>query len=252
MSTVSATSKNRRWLPLWFYQMASAKFFVPFAERLIPYFYVASFILLVIGSAWALAVLPTVHEQGNSMRILFIHVPAAIFSTVFYVSMALLGFIFLVWRIKLAAIIARSTAVIGAIFTALALFTGAVWGKPTWGTWWVWDARLTSELILLFLYLGYLALYAAIDDRQKADQACSLLALIGLINIPIIKFSVYWFNTLHQKSTLFAKGGPAMPGDMLALLLLMIMAFALFAIASILRRTCNSILEEQYMKQLYS
>ena len=238
-------------IPLWLHQLVSPKYFLSFAEKFNPYLYVISLILLIVGCIGGLVFAPTDYQQGNSYRIIYIHVPAAIFSEALYVLMAILGFITLVWRAKIAAIIARPAAKIGATMTLLTLVTGAIWGQPTWGTWWAWDPRLTSVLLLFFLYLGYIALDSAFDDREKANKACALLALIGVAIVPFIKASVYFFNSLHQKSTLFAKGGPAMPMDMLLPLLIMIAAFAFFVAANILSGAINEILDQKLAAQAF-
>lgn len=171
---------------------------------------------------------PTDYQQGDSFRLIYWHVPAAIWSMGAYVSMAIAAFIGLVWQIRLSDMAAAAMAPVGAVFTFIALFTGAVWGKPMWGTWWVWDARLTSELILLFLYLGIIALYNAFDDHKTAAKAAGLLAIVGVINIPIIHFSVEWWNTLHQGATITKFAKPSMSTDMLWPLLLNIFGYAFF------------------------
>ncbi|TCW00373.1 heme ABC transporter permease [Biostraticola tofi] len=169
--------------------------------RLLPWFAVAAVLSLLLGWGWGFGFAPPDYQQGNSVRIMYLHVPAAMWSMGIYAAMAIAAFIGLVWQMKMADLTAAAMAPIGAVFTFIALITGAAWGKPMWGTWWVWDARLTSELVLLFLYLGVMALYNAFEDRRLAGRAAGILILVGVVNIPIIHFSVQWWNTLHQGST---------------------------------------------------
>jgi heme exporter protein C len=185
---------------------------------------------------------PADYLQGNSFRIIHIHDPAALVAQSGFVMMALAGAVFLIWKMKMAAWVARAVAPVGASFCLIALFTGAIWGKPTWGTWWVWDARLTSMLLLLFLYFGVMALQRAIESEEASHKAGAILALVGLVNIPIIKYSVEWWNTLHQPATLKLTEKPSMHPDMLIPLLIMILTtYVLFALLVILR-TRNEIL----------
>ena len=205
----------------------------------------ATLLLFGIGLSWGLAFAPPDYQQGDGFRIMYVHVPAAAFSMAVYVAMAIAGGIALVWRIKVAAMVARSCAPVGAAFTFLALATGALWGKPMWGTWWVWDARLTSELILLFLYLGYIGLQEAIDDWDTASRAGAVLSLVGLINIPIIHYSVEWWYTLHQGATIFKLGRPSIAPAMLWPLLVMMVAYCLLAITVVGMATRNEVLQRQ-------
>ena len=168
---------------------------------------------------------PADYQQGNSVRIMYVHVPSAWMAMFCYSSMAIAAAVGLIWKHPLADVAAKATAPIGACFTFLALFTGSLWGKPMWGTWWVWDARLTSMLVLLFLYLGYIALVNAFDDPTRGTRASSILVLVGFINVPIIKFSVDWWNTLHQPASVIKMGGPSIDASMLWPLLLMAVAF---------------------------
>lgn len=226
-------------------RLAAPKFFYPFAGRLVPWLGTLAAVLLVLGAGWGLAVAPADYQQGDSYRIMFIHVPAAWLSMLTYMVMATGAFVFLVWRIKLADMLAKCCAPLGAAFTALTLVTGSLWGKPMWGTWWAWDARLTSELVLLFLYLGLIALRGAIDEPQRAGRATALLALVGVVNIPIIHFSVEWWNTLHQPASLTRMDGPAIHPTMLTPLLLMIAGFTVYFAAVLLQRMRCEILERE-------
>jgi heme exporter protein C len=201
--------------------------------------------LVVVGLYLGLVVAPPDYQQGDSYRIIFVHVPSAWMSLFVYMVMATAGGIGLIWRIKLADVVAAASAPVGATFTFLALVTGSLWGKPMWGTYWVWDARLTSELILLFLYLGYMALQAAIEDPRTAARASAILALVGVVNIPIIHYSVVWWNTLHQGSTVARMDGPAMHWTMLVPLLLMAVAFKLYYVVVLLVRARTEVLERE-------
>ena len=211
-----------------FHKLGSPKWFYGIASRLIPWLMASSLLLLAVGVTWGLLFAPPERWQGNSYRIIFIHVPSAFIAESCYIMMAVAGVVTLVWRMKLADVFVKAAAPIGAALCFLSLFTGAVWGKPTWGTWWVWDARLTSMLILLFLYFGVIALRAAIDDAQTAARAVAVLSLVGVVNIPIIKYSVEWWNTLHQKASFTITSKPAMPPEMYLPLLIMVLAFYLF------------------------
>ncbi|MFA7096905.1 MAG: heme ABC transporter permease [Gammaproteobacteria bacterium] len=234
-------SENRiQWL-----KFSSPKNFFALVERLLPWFWAAALISAAIGLYIGFFVAPVDYQQGNSYRIMFIHVPAAWMSMFIYLIMAVYAFIALVWRIKMADVMAVSLAPTGAMFTFVALWTGALWGRPTWGTYWVWDARLTSELLLLFLYLGYIALHAAIPDRQRASRAASLLALVGVVNLPIIYFSVKWWNTLHQGASISVSKGASMSSSMLAALLTLSFSCWMYAIAVTLTRAQAETLERE-------
>jgi heme exporter protein C len=228
-----------------FHKMASPRYFYNLAGRLIPWLGAACLLFMLAGLYYGLIEAPPDYQQGDSYRIMFIHVPAAWMSMFVYVVMAGAGLIGLVWHIKLAEMIAISSATIGASFTFLALVTGSLWGKPMWGTWWVWDARLTSELILLFLYLGVIALYNAVDDKRTAARSTAILALVGVVNIPIIHFSVEWWNTLHQGSTVTKLGAPSIDISMLIPLLLMAVAFKLYYALVVLMRARCEVLERE-------
>jgi len=197
------------------YHYASPSTFYPLAGKLVPWFAALAFILTIAGLYIGFFVAPTDFQQGEGYRIIFIHVPAAWMSMFIYVVMAFWSAIGLAWNTRLSFVMARALAPTGAMFTFVALWTGAFWGKPMWGAWWVWDARLTSELILLFLYVGVMALQAAIDDPRRADRAGALLNLVGVINVPIIYFSVKWWNTLHQGSSVSLTRAPSMAQTML-------------------------------------
>jgi heme exporter protein C len=191
-------------------------------------------------------VAPADYQQGDAFRIIYVHVPSAYLSMMIYVTMATASAIGLVWRIKLAHAVAASAAPIGASFTFLALVTGAVWGQPMWGTWWVWDARLTSELILLFLYFGYMMLRASFDDVARADRASAVLAVVGVVNIPIIHYSVIWWATLHQGPTISKLDNPSITSDMLWPLLAMILGFTLFFLAVMTQRVQGEVLDREH------
>ena len=226
-----------------FHKMGSPRYFYTVAGKLIPWFMTSFIILLLLGLYYGLIVAPPDYQQGESYRIIYIHVPAAWMSMFIYVVMAASGLISLVWRIKMTEIFVISSASVGASFTFLALVTGSLWGKPMWGTWWVWDARLTSELILLFLYLGIIALHSAIEDKRVAARAISILALVGVVNIPIIHYSVEWWNTLHQTATITKFSKPSMDISMLIPLLLMALSFKLYYGAVVLMRARAELLE---------
>jgi len=196
--------------------------------RCLPWLAFASALLLVIGLSWGLAFAPPDYQQGDSFRIMYIHVPAALLAQSIYVMLATAGVIGAIWKMKLADVALQQAAPIGAWMTFIALSTGAIWGKPTWGTYWVWDARLTSMLILLFLYLGVIALGQAITNRDSAARACAVLAVVGVVNIPIIKYSVEWWNTLHQPASFSLTRAPAMPAQMWLPLLLAVLGFYCF------------------------
>ncbi|MCD1126297.1 heme ABC transporter permease [Jinshanibacter sp. LJY008] len=185
----------------WLHSLAKPETLYRLCGKFIPWLAIAGIISLSAGWIWGFGFAPSDYQQGDSFRIIYIHVPAAIWSMGIYGSMAIAAFIGLIWQMKSADMVASAMAPVGAVFTFIALATGSAWGKPMWGTWWVWDARLTSELVLLFLYLGAIALYNAFDDRRLAGRAAGILVLVGVVNLPIIHFSVEWWNTLHQGST---------------------------------------------------
>ncbi len=228
----------------WYY-FATPKNFYPLAGKMIPWFWGLAIVLMVVGLYMSFFVAPTDYKQGESYRIIFIHVPAAWMSMFIYLVMAIYAIIGLAWKVRLADMMASALAPTGAMFTFLALWTGAFWGKPTWGTYWVWDARLTSELILLFLYIGFISLQSAIDDPRRAAKASGLLAIVGVINLPIIYFSVTWWNTLHQGASVSPTMAPKMASIMLITMLIMAVAFWMYTIAVVLMRVRRIILERE-------
>ena len=211
------------------------------AGRLLPWVLAPALVLFVVGLYWGLYAAPPDYQQGEAYRIIYMHVPAAWMSLFAYMIMAAAGLVALVWRVKLAEIVCIESAPVGASFTALALLTGMLWGKPMWGAYWVWDARLTSELILLFLYFGVIALHAAIADPRKAARAAGLLALIGAVNVPIIHYSVVWWSTLHQGATVTRFDAPAAHASILAPLLFMAGVFMLLYFGILLARVRNAV-----------
>ena len=226
-----------------FHQLASPPHFYRIARILVPWLAVPGYLLIAYGTVAGLFLAPPDYQQGDAFRIIYVHVPSAYLSLMAYMIMAVSAGIGLIWRMKLAHAVAASAAPLGAWFTFLALATGSIWGKPMWGTWWEWaDPRMTSELIMLFLYFGYMALRGAIDDTAKADKASGVLALVGAVNVPIIHFSVEWWSSLHQGQTLMAEGGPAIDPAMLWPLLAMIFGFTLVFGALLLRRVRAEVL----------
>ncbi|ADE14031.1 heme exporter protein CcmC [Nitrosococcus halophilus Nc 4] len=225
--------------------LASPKHFYIWSSRLIPWLASITVLLMIVGLYWGLVIAPVDYQQGDSYRIIFIHVPSAWMSLFIYMVMASAGAIALIWRVKVAEAIGSASAPLGASFTLLALITGSLWGKPMWGTWWVWDARLTSELVLLFLYLGYMALQSAIEDPRQAARATAILALVGVVDLPIIHYSVEWWNTLHQGPTVTKFDAPSIHWSMLVPLLIMATAFMTYYGALLLHRTRSELLERE-------
>jgi heme exporter protein C len=233
-------------LPRWFHLLGSPPHVYRLAERLSPWLGGFGCILLAIGAVWGLAIAPPDYQQDEVYRIIYIHPQTAYISMMAYVVMAVAAGIGYVWRIKLAHAAAVSAAPIGAWFTFAALCTGAIWGKPTWGTYWQWgDPRIMSEALLLFLFLGYLALRGAFDDRDKADRATAILAVVGVVNVPIIHYSVEWWNSLHQGPTILRGDAPAMTTDMLTPFLIMVVGFTLTFYWLLLRRLQAEIIERE-------
>lgn len=227
------------------HKYASPKNFYTLAGQLVPWLAAATALLLLTGLYLGFFVAPPDYQQGETVRIMFVHVPSAWMSMFVYVVMAGAGAVGLVWNIKLAEVLARACAPIGASFTFIALLTGSLWGKPMWGTWWAWDARLTAELILLFLYIGVMALQASIDDPKRAARAAAILTLVGVVNIPIIHFSVEWWNTLHQPASVTKVGAPSIHASILVPLLVMAVAFKTFFATVVLMRMRYEILERE-------
>ncbi|MBZ2168337.1 heme ABC transporter permease CcmC [Marinobacter sp. F4216] len=229
-----------------FHKLGSPKWFFGIANRLMPWLLAAALLLLAAGLVWGLFFAPKDYLQGNSYRIIFIHVPSAFLAQSVYIMMAVAAVVTLVWRMKLADVFVKAVAPVGLLLTFLALFTGAVWGKPTWGTWWIWDARLTSMLILLFLYGGVIALDRSISDEKSAARAVAVLVLVGVVNIPIIKYSVEWWNTLHQPATFKLTEKPSMPAEMWVPLLLSVLGlYLLFGWLACLRMKTEILVREQ-------
>jgi heme exporter protein C len=228
----------------WFKYSAPSTFY-PLAGRLIPIFWALTAILGAIGLYISFFVAPTDAQQGEGYRIIFIHVPASWMSMFIYCIMAFWSLLGLTFNTRLSGMMTSALAPTGALFAFLSLWTGALWGKPMWGAWWVWDARLTSELILFFLYLGYMALHAAIDDPRRADRAGALLSLVGVVNVPIIYFSVKWWNTLHQGASVSLTKSPSMASTMLWGMLIMALAFWAYTIAVALMRARSIMLERE-------
>lgn len=229
----------------WLHPYAKGEATYQLLGRWLPWVTALALLSLTVGLVWGLAFAPADYQQGDSYRIIYIHVPAAILSMGAYAGMAIMAFIALVWQIRTAEWSIAAIAPVGAVLTFIALFTGAAWGKPMWGTWWVWDARLTSELILLFLYAGVMALYYAFEDARTGAKAAGILALVGVINLPIIHFSVEWWNTLHQGATITKFAKPSMATEMLWPLLISLLAFALMTAAFVMLRLRHEILRHE-------
>jgi heme exporter protein C len=228
----------------WFWY-ASPQTFFPLAGTIARISAVLAVLLTIAGLYIGFFVAPTDAQQGEAYRIIFIHVPAAWMSMFLYVAMAFWAALGLAFNTRVSSMLATAIAPTGALFTFIALWTGSLWGRPTWGTYWVWDARLTSELILLFLYFGFMALQASIDDPRRADRAGALLAIVGVVNVPIIYYSVQWWNTLHQGASVSVRGGSSMAATMLTAMLIMVFAFWAYAIAVTMTRVRRIIRERE-------
>jgi len=226
-------------------RFANPRIFRRLSAAILPWAGVVTVGLFAVGLWLALVASPRDYQQSDTVRIMYVHVPAAWMAMFVYANLALASAIALVWRHPLAEVAARQMAPIGACFTALCLVTGSLWGKPMWGTWWVWDARLTSVLILFFLYLGYIALANAFDDETRGTRAAAILALVGIINLPIIKFSVEWWNTLHQPASVAKLGGPSIHSSMLVPLLVMGAAFTAYFVTILLWRMETELAERR-------
>ena len=230
-------------LKRWFHQLASPPHVYRLAGQISPWLMISGLVLIAWGTYRGLFVAPSDYQQGNAFRIIYLHVPSAYLSQLAYMVMATAGVIGLIWRMKLAHAVAASAAPLGAAFTFLTLATGSIWGRPMWGTWFEWsDPRMMSELVLLFLYFGYMALRAAIDDTAKADKASAVLALVGVVNVFIVKYSVEWWSSLHQGQTILVEGGPKMSEGMLAPLLINLLGFTLVFGGWIFRRVQTEVL----------
>jgi heme exporter protein C len=229
----------------WFHRLGSPPHVYAFAQRWTRWFGGAAALAMIVALYGGLVMAPPDYQQKDAFRMVYIHAPAAWLSLMIYTTMAVAAAVGLIWRMKVAHAAAAACAPVGAWFTVVALGTGMLWGKPMWGAYWVWDPRLTSELILLFLYLGYMGLRAGIEDPVKADKASAVLAVVGVVNVPIIKYSVEWWNSLHQTPTVMQMGKPKMDGDMLWPLLLMFVAFALYFIAVLLTRLRAELLRRE-------
>jgi heme exporter protein C len=226
----------------WFHRLASPPHIYRLAQRLTPWFAWPAAALILTALYGGLVLAPPDYQQGDGFRIIYVHAPAAWMSLMVYTTMAVGAAVALIWRMKVAHAVAASCAPIGASFTFAALVTGSLWGEPMWGTWWEWDPRLTSELILLFLYLGYMGLRGAIDDPQRADRTSAVLAVVGIVNVPIIHYSVTWWNSLHQAPSVMRLGKPQLSMPMLWPLLMMLLGFTLFFVAVLLVRVRGEIL----------
>jgi heme exporter protein C len=229
----------------WFHRFGSPPYFYRFAGRWAPWFLGISIALLLVGLYGGLVMAPVDYYQSEVYRIIYVHVPSAYLALMSYTWMALAAAIGLVWRIKVCHAIAAGCAPAGASFTAVSLITGMIWGEPTWGTWWIWDPRLVSQLFVLFFFLGYMALRSSIEDRDRADRASAVLAIVGLVNVPIVHYSVDWWNSLHQAPTLMRSDGPSMPMAMLWPLLVMIGAYTFYFVAIMLMRARAEVLRRE-------
>ena len=241
-------------IKLYYHKFGTPKYFYELTSKMLPWLIGFTVVLLIPGVILGLGFAPMDEEQGHSYRIMFIHVPAASISMSAYVMMAVAGAIGLIWKMKMAEIVAKCCAPIGASFALLCLLTGSIWGKPTWGTWWVWDARLTSMLVLFFLFMGVIALNNAFENAQSAAKATALLSIVGVVNLPIIKYSVEWWNTLHQTASIKVTEGASMPAEMLTPLLMCIFGFYfLFSVLVVVASRAEVLEREQrskWVKQL--
>ena len=217
-------------MPMWkfLYQLSSPKIFYDWTRKCSPWFAASAILTVLIGLIWGLFIAPADYQQGDAFRIIYIHVPSAFLSMSIYAFMGFLSILLLVWRIKLAGVMLKAAASMGAVMAILALVTGSIWGKPMWGAWWVWDARLTSELILLFLYGAIIVTTQAFDNQEQGDKVAAILTLVGLVDLPIIHYSVYWWNTLHQGATISSFQKPKIHTSMLYPLLVMIVGFLIY------------------------
>ncbi len=234
-----------KYVPMFIKRLGAPLHYYQWSGRVIPWLAAITLLCFVAGLYSGLFLAPPDYQQGDSYRIMFIHVPAAWLSMFTYMTMAVSAIIALIWRIKVAEVIVSCCAPLGASFTIIALCTGMLWGKPMWGAFWVWDARLTSELLLLFLYLGIMALGSAILDKRKASRVCSVLAIVGMVNIPIIHYSVVWWNTLHQGSIMSDPTAPTVHPSMLFPLLIMALGFKIYFVTVLLMKSRTELLERE-------
>lgn len=230
---------------LWFHKLSSPPYAYRTAGLVRPWLFWPAILLMIVGAVGGLVLAPEDYQQKDAFRIIYVHVPSASLSLMIYTVMAVAAGVGVIWRIKLAHAVAAACAPIGAWFTVATLVTGSIYGKPMWGTWWEWDPRLTSELILLFLYLGYMALRASFDDTQRADRASAILAIVGVVNVPIVKYSVVWWNSLHQGPSISKLAAPSIEGSMLWPLLIMMLAFILYFGAVLCDRLRGEILRRE-------
>jgi heme exporter protein C len=229
----------------WFHRFGSPPHVYRLAGTLMPWFAWPAGILITAALYGGLVLAPPDYQQGDGFRIIYVHAPSAWLSLMIYSTMAAAAAVGLIWRMKVAHAVAASCAAVGAWFTVVSLVTGMLWGKPMWGTYWVWDPRLTAQLILLFLYLGYMGLRAGIEDPSKADRASAVLAIVGVVNVPIIRFSVEWWNSIHQTPSVMKMDRPSMPTEMLVPLLAMLLGFTLYFVAVLLVRLRGEILRRE-------
>jgi heme exporter protein C len=229
----------------WLHPYAKTEKAYNLCQKLLPWFTYIALFLLAVGSVWGLAFAPPDYQQGDAFRIFYIHVPSAILSKSLYSSMAIAAFVGLVWQVKTAFMSMIALAPVGALVSFICLITGAAWGKPMWGTWWEWDARMTSQLVLLFLFLGVISLYKSFEDKQQASKAAGVMAMVGIINLPIIHYSVEWWNSLHQGATLLKVDEPSMAVEMLIPFLVCLLAWAIACGAIVLLRLQSEILRRE-------
>lgn len=234
------------------HRFANPTRFINIADKILPYIIFLTIILLLGGLAEALFISPPDYQQGDSVRIMYVHVPSAWMSMMVYTIMAVASASFLIWRHPLADITARASAPLGAGFTLITLITGSLWGKPMWGAWWVWDARLTSVLVLFFMYIGYIALSDSYDNKENGRKICAIMALIGFVNIPIIRFSVEWWNTLHQPASILRSGGIAIDNSMLIPLFSMGISFTLVYIILLVMRVKTMLIQQKIRRLQFS
>ena len=229
----------------WFHRLGSPPYIYALAQRLTPWFAIAAALLIAGGTYGGLVLAPPDYQQGDGFRIIYVHAPSAWLSLMIYTTMAVSAAVGLIWRIKVAHAAAAACAPVGAWFTLVVLVTGMLWGKPMWGAYWVWDPRLTAELFLLFLYLGYMGLRSGIEDTTRADRASAVLAVVGIVNVPIIRYSVEWWNSIHQAPSVMKMGKPTIDMAMLIPLLMMFAGFTLYFVAIFLLRLRAEVLQRE-------